>query len=208
MTQSMFQLLVAPRGRGPCVAISGEQPYPGCSRWEAASGSFPGSPRALDCGNIATGGGGPRGGGTRSPSPVSYAPRTLNISPTLSGFLVDGCPRNSPPPTPPAPPAGRLPTRFCRGTPTPPAPSALLPRPQRGAGAVRGDIRGTAVPGAMPGVQPCSGLLRDLPMCWTVEISPRGEGPTGRGNSFPLPCLPHSNHLTSRRHPLPAPPAG
>ena len=92
--------------------------------------------------------------------------------------------------------------------PTPPAPAALLPRPQRGAGAVRGDIRGTAVPGAMPGVQPCSGLLRDLPMCWTVGISPRGEGLTGRGNSFPLPCLPHSNHLTSRRHPLPAPPAG
>ena len=51
------------------------------------------------------------------------------------------------------------------------------------------------------GGQPCQVLLRDLPMCWTVEISPRGEGPTGRGNSFPLPCLPHSNHLTSRRPP-------
>jgi len=53
--------------------------------------------------------------------------------------------------------------------------------------------------------KPCPGLLRDLPMCWTVGISPRGEGPTGRGNLFPLPCLPHSNHLTSRWHPLPAP---
>ena len=41
-------------------------------------------------------------------------------------------------------------------------------------------------------------------MCWTVGISPLGEGPTGRGNSFPLPCLPHSNHLTSRRPPHPA----
>jgi len=41
-------------------------------------------------------------------------------------------------------------------------------------------------------------------MLWTVWISPRGVGLTGRGNLFPLPCLPHSNHLTSRRHPHPA----
>jgi hypothetical protein len=41
MTQSMFQLLVAPRGRGPCVAIPGEQPYPGWSWWEAVSGVEP-----------------------------------------------------------------------------------------------------------------------------------------------------------------------
>ena len=32
-------------------------------------------------------------------------------------------------------------------TPTSPAPSALLPRPHPGAGAVRGDIRGAAVSG-------------------------------------------------------------
>ena len=39
-------------------------------------------------------------------------------------------------------------------------------------------------------------------MCWTVGISPWGVGPTGRGNSFPLPCLSRSNHLASRRsHP-------
>ena len=50
------------------------------------------------------GGRGRRGGGTSSPSPVSNAPRTPNISPTLSEFLVDGYPRNSPAtPTPPAP---------------------------------------------------------------------------------------------------------
>ena len=42
-------------------------------------------------------------------------------------------------------------------------------------------------------------------MQWTVGISPRGVGPTGRGNLFPLPCLPHSNHLTSRRPPPPHP---
>ena len=54
---------------------------------------------------------------------------------------------------------------------------------------------------AISGEQPCPALLRDLPMQWTVWISPRGERLTGRGNLFPLPCLPHSNHLTSRRHP-------
>ena len=53
------------------------------------------------------------------------------------------------------------------------------------------------------GGPPCLALLQVLPMCWTVGISPRGERLTGRGNLFPLPCLPHSNHLTSRRPPPP-----
>ena len=70
-----------------------------------------------------------------------------------------------------------------------------------GAGSVRGDIRGTAV----SGVEPVGHRIRPfpviLPVYWTVGISPRGEGLTGRGNSFPFPCLPHSNHLISRRHP-------
>ena len=35
-----------PRGRGQCVAISGEQPYPGCSRWAAVSGVEPVGHRA------------------------------------------------------------------------------------------------------------------------------------------------------------------
>ena len=54
------------------------------------------------------------------------------------------------------------------------------------------------------GGKPYPALLQDLPMLWTVWISPRGVGLTGRGNLFPLPCLPHSNHLTSRQHPHPA----
>ena len=57
---------------------------------------------------------------------------------------------------------------------------------------------------AISGEQPYPVFLQDLPMCWTVGISPLGVGLTGRGNSFPLPCLPHFNHLTSRRHPHPA----
>ena len=55
------------------------------------------------------------------------------------------------------------------------------------------------------GGPPCSALLQDLPMCWTVVISPWGVGPTGRGNSFPLPCLPRSKYRTSPA--APAPPA-
>ena len=46
-------------------------------------------------------------------------------------------------------------------------------------------------------------------MLWTVWISPRGEGPTGRGNLFPLPCLSRSRYLTSAGSPTPsAPPWG
>jgi len=42
---------------------------------------------------------------------------------------------------------------------------------------------------AISGEQPYLALLQDLPVHWTVAISPRGVGPTGRGNLFPLPCL-------------------
>ena len=90
------------------------------------------------------------------------------------------------------------PTRACGAPPPPP----------EGGGVRAWRYQGSSRIWVGAGVQPCSGLLRDLPMCWTVEISPRGEGPTGRGNSFPLPCPSRSNHLASRRHPLPAPPAG
>ncbi|KAF5053059.1 hypothetical protein DSECCO2_402410 [anaerobic digester metagenome] len=74
MTQSMFQLLVAPPGRGPCVAISGEQPYPGCSRWATVPGFSPGSPHVLDRVDIATGGGGPRLPYFSSPAPSALRP--------------------------------------------------------------------------------------------------------------------------------------
>ena len=64
--------------------------------------------------------------------------------------------------------------------PTAPAPAALLPRPGEGGGVrARAYIRGAAVPGSFP----------PIPWHWTVGISPRGVGLTGRGNSFPLPCL-------------------
>ena len=122
----------------------------------------------LDRGDIAIGGGGSRGGGTCSPSPVSHAPTTL--------LLVAGIsPRDTQTLLRPPPPHPRLRRSF--------------PAPGRG--------RGPCV--AISGEQPCPALLQDLPMHWTVGISPRGVGLTGRGNSFPLPCFSRSNHLTSRR---------
>ena len=57
---------------------------------------------------------------------------------------------------------------------------------------------------AIPGGKPYPALLQDLPMLWTVGISPRGEGLTGRGNLFPLPCLSRSRYLASAGNPHPA----
>ena len=89
---------------------------------------------------------------------------------------------------------------FCRHPPPRPRLRRSSPAPSRGAGSVRGDIRGAAVSGVEPmgsrarffsGISPCTG--------------PWGYRHWGRGNSFPLPCLSRSNHLTSRQHPLPTP---
>ena len=121
--------------------------------------------------------------------------------------------------------AGRLPRHFyrhphparafMRDTRIPRRQPPPHPRLRRSSPAPRGG-QGQCV--AISGEQPCLGrcLVCNRALVFS-GISPcagpwgyrhGGEGLTGRGNSFPLPCLPHSNHLTSRRHPLPAPPAG
>ena len=102
---------------------------------------------------------------------------------------------------------GGIPLRFS-STPHPARAFGAPPPPPPGGGvrAWRYQVSSRTRGGA--GGQPCQVLRRLIPGYWTVWISPRGERLTGRGNLFPLPCLPHSNHLTSRRHPLPAPPAG
>ena len=164
-----------PRGRGPCVAISGEQPYPGWSRWEAVSGSSPGSPHALDRGDIATGGGAD-GEGERVPPPLSLTlPNSAHLIDPPRRHFCGGCPY-----------------ALCRQPPPHPRLRRSSPAPAAGAWAVRGDIRGAAVPGSFPG----SPRVRD-----------RGDIATGGGadgeGACPLPCLPRSNHLTPR-HPHPA----
>ena len=66
-------------------------------RGAAVSGVQPVGSRALDRGDIATGGGGSRGGGTRSPSPVSNAPTIL----LLAGLPHPTRAFGAPPPPPP-----------------------------------------------------------------------------------------------------------
>ena len=79
--------------------------------WEAVPGFSPGSPRALDRGDIATGGGAD-GEGELVPPPLSLTLPRPHISPL---------------PHPAWPRIRRSPA-----APTPPAPAALLPRPRRG----------------------------------------------------------------------------
>ena len=176
-------------GAGAVLAISGEQPCPGWSWCATVLWSSPGSPHVLDRGDIATGGGAD-GEGELVPPP---------LSPTLQPSYF------SPAPTPPAPPAGRLPILL----------SAPPPRPRlrRSSPAPRGG-QGQCV--AISGEQPCPGrcLVGNRALVFS-GISPcrgpcgyrrGGRRLAGRGNEFPLPCLSRFKHLSSLPPP-PAPPA-
>ena len=93
----------------------------------------------------------------------------------------------------PPPPRSRLRQGipgYLAGPPTPPAPSALLPRPLPGRGPCVVISGGAAVPGSSPG----SPHVLDR-----GDIATGGWRLAGRGNSFPLPCLSRSQdpaHLT------------
>ena len=153
-------------------------------RGAAVPGSSPGSPHAVDRGDIATGGGAD-GEGELVPPPLSP---TLH-SPCFSlPALLRGIPIHFSVSPPPARAFGSGYPYASPSAPTPPAPSALLPRPYRGRGQCLRYQVGSRIRGGAGG-KPYPVLFRDLPVHWTVEISPRGEGLTGRGNSFPLPCL-------------------
>ena len=166
----------------------------------------------LDRGDIATGGGAD-GEGELVPPPCLLRSKYLT-SPAS--------------PTPPAPAAKEahairwhpysagfsagVPILFCRHPPPHPRLRRSSPAPSRGAG---------SVPGRISGEQPCPGWSRRETVSGVEPVGRRarlfsrispcagpwgyrhwGEGPTGRGNEFPLPCLPDSNHLASRRsHP-------
>jgi len=141
-------------------------------RGAAVPGFFPGSPHALDRGDIATGGGAD-GEGELVPPPLSLTLQTPCSLPALS-----------------RPAFSRQATHtLLPASPTPPAPSALLPHPRRGGVGSAWRYQGSSRIRGVAGGKPYPALFRDLPMLWTVGISPRGVGPTGRGNLFPLPCL-------------------
>ena len=198
----------APRGgQGLCVAISGEQPYPGCSRWEAASGSFPGSPRALDCGNIATGGGADGEGELVPPSlsltlqaPYSLpalsrpafsrqATRTLSVGPLLSHPVL----------------SQGIPIHFCRQPPPRPRLRRSSPAPKRGRGQClryQGSNRARGEPVGhrarlFSRISPCAGP-------WGYRHW--GWGRRGGGTRSPSPVSHAPNTLFPRSPTPPAPP--
>ena len=186
---------------------------------------FPTYPLALDRGDIAIGGGAD-GEGELVPPPLSPTLQPSYFSPaSLARASADSYPCTSagsprpasafgrrypyalcwqPPPrqrlrrdtrtllpaspTPPAPPPAAT-HALLPASPTPPAPAALLPRPHRGGGVrawrylVGSRIR------LFSRISPCCGPWGYRHWGWRLA---------GRGNEFPLPCLPRSNHLASR----------
>ena len=115
-------------------------------RRTAVSGFFPAYSRILDRGDIATGGWGRRGGGTRSPSPVSNTPETPHISPTPP-HLATHTPLAGPPPHP----------RLRRSSP-----ASVGGRGSERRYPVGSRIRGGAWWAAVPGSSPAVLLIRVL----------------------------------------------
>ena len=119
-----------------------------------------------------------------APSPVGYPCTSAGIPHPVRAF-------------------GGIPIRFCRRPPPrprlrgdthallrPPPPRPRLrrssPAPTRGRGqCLRYRVNSRTRGGA--GGPPCPALLQDLPICWTVGISPLGEAARGAGELVPPP---------------------
>ena len=178
-------------GRGPCVAISGEQPCPGWSRREIVSGVelvgnrirlFPTYPLALDRGDIATGGEAD-GEGELVPPPLSPTLQPSYFSPAS--------------PTPPAPLPAEALIRPSPASPPRPRLRRSSPAPPRAG----------SVPGRISGEQPYPGWSRWAAVFWVSPRSrraldhggyvrpPMGEA-ARREEVCPLPCLPRSQNPT------------
>ena len=165
-------------------------------RGAAVSGSSPGSPHAVDRGDIATGGGGPRGGGTRSPSPVSNAPETPHISPAPPMPSAAGYSYTS---------AGLPhPARAFGAPPPPPEGGGVRAWRYQGSSRIRGDAWCATVPGSSPG----SPHVLDR-----GDIATGGGGPRGGGTRSPSPVshtpttLLLAGRLPVLLSPSPTPPA-
>ena len=188
-------------GRGPCVAISGEQPYPGWSRREIVSGVelvgnrirlFPTYPLALDRGDIATGGEAD-GEGELVPPP---------LSPTLQPSYFSPAPR---------PRLRRDTHALLRQPPPHPRLRRSSPAPAAGARSVRGDTRWEVRIRGGAGGQPYPALSHLSPVHWTVVHTPLGEAACGEGERFPPPLslAPPRSHTSRQPYScsLPASPA-
>jgi len=86
------------------------------------------------------GGWGRRGGGTSSPSPVSHAPELCTSHRSSPPAFLRG-----------------MPVRSLPAAPTPPAPSALLPRPRRGGVGSAWRYQGGSRARLFSGISPCTG---------------------------------------------------
>ena len=121
-------------GRGSAWRYQGNSRAWGDAWCATVLWSSPGSPHVLDRGDIATGGGAD-GEGELVPPPLSPTLQPSYFSP--ASLARASCRQATHPPL---------------GTPTPPAPAALLPRPQEGAVAVL----------AISGEQPCPGATLEV----------------------------------------------
>ena len=188
MRDTRTLLPAAPTPSAPAALLPRPQEGAGSVRgdtwWEAVSGVEPAGNRIRLFSGISPctgpwgyrhGGWGRRGGGTRSPSPVSNAPEIPHISPA-----------------PPMPSAAGYPYTSA-GTPHPARACGAPPPPHPGGGVGACDIRRAAV----PGVEPYLILLPSIPVHRiVVDIGIGGggreTGPHPRGEhgpcAFPMPA--------------------
>ena len=173
-------------------------------RGAAVPGSSPGSPHAVDRGDIATGGGADGEGELVPPplSPTLHSP-CFSLPALLRGIPIHFC-RQSPPhlrlrqadtriPRRHPPPRPRLRQgvliRFCRHPPPRPRLRRSSPAPFRGAGSVRGDTWWEAV----SGVELVGNRIRLFPTyphaVDRVDIATGGEA-DGEGELVPPPLSP------------------
>ncbi|OPZ34680.1 MAG: Polyphosphate kinase [Synergistetes bacterium ADurb.BinA166] len=111
--------------------------------------------------------------------PSLYLSRSASLRLSHLSSLPAGdtpIPLRQPPPRPRL--RQRIPMHFSAGTPTPPAPSALLPRPLPQEGVRACDIRGAAVSGPSPAYPHAVDR---------VDIAIGGGGPRGGGTRSPSP---------------------
>ena len=147
------------RRAGAVLAIPGGKPSPGWSRWAAVHWTV----------GISRLGEGLTGRGNLFPLPCLS--RSKHLAPCQ--------------PHPARPSAGRLPIHFCRH-PHPARAFGAPPPPRRGGGSAWRYQGSSRIRGGASGL-PCPVSLRDLPMCWTVGISPLGVAACGEGELVPPP---------------------
>ena len=144
------------RGDTWWAAVSGVEPVDSRARF------FAGLPPCTGPWGYRHGGWGRRGGGTRSPSPVSNAPELCTSHRSSPPAFLRGIPHTSAGSPHPTHAFGRRYPYPSAGTPHPARTFGAPPPPPPGTEAVRGDIRRATVSGVEPDGQPCQVLRRQF----------------------------------------------